>query len=111
MDDQVDIKDLEAFMQGLQVSFDSLEQAQIDDSKGIQAQMAKAISQLREKKVAKIKPMPKLLGHVTKEDLKKFFLNQLEDLKALLESNNFNNNRKFDLVMKITQLREKVNSF
>ncbi|TXT65751.1 MAG: hypothetical protein BAJALOKI3v1_70053 [Promethearchaeota archaeon] len=111
MSDQVEIEDLQAFIDGLQVSFDSLELNESTDSKGIQAQMAKAISQLREKKLDKIKPLPKLLGHVTKEDLKNYFIKQLNDLRDILETNNYNKRKKFQLVMQITQLREKVNNF
>ncbi|MBD3214954.1 MAG: hypothetical protein GF311_20250 [Candidatus Lokiarchaeota archaeon] len=111
MSDQVEIEDLQAFIDGLQVSFDSLELSESTDSKGIQAQMAKAISQLREKKLDKIKPLPKLLGHVTKEDLKNYFIKQLNDLRDILETNNYNKRKKFQLVMQITQLREKVNNF
>lgn len=111
MSDQVDIEDLQAFIDGLKVSFDSLELSKSTDSQGMQAQMAKAISQLREKKLDKITPLPKLLGHVTKEDLKKYFLKQLKELKEILESNNYNSNKKFELVMQITKLREKINNF
>ncbi|MBY8982564.1 MAG: hypothetical protein KGD57_06430 [Candidatus Lokiarchaeota archaeon] len=109
--DPVDIEDLEAFINGLKVSFDSLEHIQEDNSLGIQAQVAKAISQLRAKRLDKIDPLPKLLGHVTKDDLKNLFLNRLEKLKFILESNNYPFSRKFDLVMKIAKLREKVNNF
>lgn len=110
-EDAIDIEDLEAFIDGLQVSFDSLDRAKSSDSRGMQAQMAKAISQLREKKLDRIKPLPKLLGHVTKEDLKQYFLNQLKELKQILESNNYNTRKKFQLVMQITKLRAKVNNF
>jgi len=111
MSDQVEIEDLQAFIDGLKVSFDSLELSEPTDSQGMQAQMAKAISQLREKKLDKIKPLPKLLGHVTKKDLKNYFLKQLKELKEILESNNYNSNKKFELVMQITKLREKINNF
>ena len=109
--DTVDIADLEAFIDGLKVSFDSLEHIASSNSKGVQAEVAKAISQLRSKKLDKIEPLPKLLGHVTKEDLKNLFLNRLEKLKIILESNNYPFARKFDLVMKIAKLRAKVNIF
>jgi hypothetical protein len=111
MDNPVDIRDIEAFIDGLKVSFDSLEKIETNDSKGFQAQLAKAISELRLKKVAHTEPLPKMLGHVTKDDLKAFFLKELEDLKALLENNAYKPRRKFKLVMQITQLREKINRF
>ncbi|MBY9006550.1 MAG: hypothetical protein KGD63_07305 [Candidatus Lokiarchaeota archaeon] len=109
--DPINIEDLEAFINGLKVSFDSLEHIQTNNSQGVQAQVAKAISQLRAKKLDKIEPLPRLLGHITKEDLKNLFLNRLEKLKYILESNNYPKSRKFNLVMKIVKLREKVNSF
>ncbi|TXT56293.1 MAG: hypothetical protein BAJALOKI2v1_590016 [Promethearchaeota archaeon] len=111
MDDPIEITDLEAFIEGLKTSFDSLEDAEPKTSQGFQAQLAKAISELRLKKMARTEKIPKHLGHVTKEDLKNFFLNELQYLKGLLESNDFNNRKKFELVMKITKLREKINNF
>ena len=54
MMNSVDIEDFEAFINGLKVSFDSLEHVKSNNSKGIQAQMAKAISLLREKRLDKI---------------------------------------------------------
>ena len=111
MDNQVDIRDIESFIDGLKLSFDSLDQIDSNDSKGFQAQLAKAISELRIKKVAHTKPLPKMLGHVTKKDLKNYLLEELNNLKEILENNKYNRRRRFELVMKITQLREKVNRF
>ncbi|TXT62655.1 MAG: hypothetical protein BAJALOKI1v1_880004 [Promethearchaeota archaeon] len=111
MTDPIDIKDLESFIDGLRQSFDCLEELETDGLKGMQAKLAKAISQLREKKLDKIPPIPKFLGVVTKEDLKNFFLEQLNYLKEVLESSEYSENDKFKLVMKMTKLREKVNKF
>ena len=111
MTDPIDIKDLESFIDGLRLSFDSLEEIETEGAKGIQAKLAKAISKLREKKLDRIPSMPKLLGVVTKEDLKNFFLEQLNYLKEVLESSEYTENQKFKLVMKMTKLREKVNKF
>lgn len=109
--DPVDINDIESFIDGLRQSFDCLEEIEPDGSKGTQAKLAKAISQLREKKLDRIPAIPKFLGVVKKEDIKKFFLDQLNYLKVLLESSEYSENDKFKLVMKITQLREKINEF
>ncbi|GAH72864.1 unnamed protein product, partial [marine sediment metagenome] len=79
--DTVDIEDLEAFIDGLKVSFDTLENIDPTQSKGFQAQMAKAISDLRLKRAAKIEPLPKHIGRFTKEDLKKLLLKELESLQ------------------------------
>ena len=107
--DSIEIEDLETFINGLKNSFDQLGNADPVKSQGFQSQLAKAISKLREKKMSKIEPVPKLLGHITKDDLKNFLLNQLEHAKTMLEVEEFAHNRKkFDLVMKITQLRETI---
>ncbi len=100
-----DIEDIEAFIDGLKTSFDSLDG--VNMTQGFQMQLAKAISSLRVKKVAKIEPNPKFIGQV---DLKNFLLNKLEFLKNLLDSGGiYKSNRKFKLVMEIAKLREKLN--
>jgi len=111
MSDPIDIKDLESFIDGLKYSFDSLQGIESNDTKGMQARLAKAISQLREKKLDRIPPIPRFLGVVTKEDLKNFFLDQLKYLTDLLESSEYSEHKKFKLVLKITKLREKINNF
>ncbi|MFX1480506.1 MAG: hypothetical protein ACFFCI_20610 [Promethearchaeota archaeon] len=108
--DQIDIEDLEAFIDGLITSLDTLGDVDPEKARGFQAQLAKAISDLRLKKAAKIEPLPKHIGHFTKEDLKKNLLKELETVQELLDSSPYNRRRKFDLVMKITKLREQINS-
>ncbi|MFW9998534.1 MAG: hypothetical protein ACFE9Q_01355 [Candidatus Hodarchaeota archaeon] len=108
--DKVEIEDLEAFINGLKDSFDTLENIDPTQSKGFQAQMAKAISDLRSKRAAKIEPLPKHIGHFTKEDLKIYLLKELESLQDLLDSSDYNRRRKFELVKKIALLREQVNN-
>jgi len=108
--DKIDIEDLEAFINGLKDSFDTLENIDPTQSKGFQAQMAKAISDLRSKRAAKIEPLPKHIGHFTKEDLKNYLLKELESLQDLLDSSDYNRRRKFELVKKIVLIREQVNN-
>ncbi len=108
--DKIDISDLEAFIDGLKVSFDTLEHIDPEQSKGFQAQMAKAISDLRIKRAAQIEPLPKHIGHFTKVDLKNYLLKELESLQNHLDSSDYNWRRKFELVKKITLLREQVNN-
>lgn len=103
-DEHVDIEDIEAFIDGLKKSFDSLDE--IGSHQGFQMQLAKAISSLREKKVSKIEPLPKSIKPI---DLKDYLLNKLEDLKQLLESDDIRSSKKFNLVMEIARLREKLN--
>lgn len=108
--DKVDIEDLEAFIDGLKDSFDTLENIDPTQSKGFQAQMAKAISDLRLKRAAKIEPLPKHIGHFTKEDLKNLLIKELESLQNHLDSADYNRRRKFELVKKIALVREQVNN-
>jgi len=51
MNENIDIRDLESFINGLQVSLDMLAGADPSESKGFQAQLAKTISNLRIKRV------------------------------------------------------------
>ena len=109
--DTVEIDDIETFIDGLKNSFDRLGDADPVKSQGFQSQLAKAISVLRVKKIAIMEQVPKFSGHYTKDDLKKFLINQLEHAKTILDNEEFANNRKkFELVMKIAQLRETINN-
>ena len=107
-DDKVDIKDLEAFIDGLKVSLDMLDGVDASKSKGFQAQLAKAISDLRVKRVQKFEPLPKLLGNVTKDDIKRYLLKELDQLNQYLETQDYPRG-KFNLVMKIAKLRAEIN--
>lgn len=110
--DKIDIEDLEAFIDGLKISFDMLGDVDKLESQGFQSQLAKAISKLRLKKMDKIEPLPKLLGHYSPMKLKKYLLDKLKELKQVLETEteDFGPNRKFKLVMKIAQLRARITS-
>jgi len=106
-DDEIEIKDLEAFIDGLKTSLDMLGGTDISESKGFQAQLAKAISDLRVKRAQKIEPLPKLLGHVTKEDIKKYLIKELENLMKYLDTKSYPKG-KFQLVKKIVDLRAEI---
>ncbi len=108
--DKIDIEDLEAFIDGLKDSFDTLEHIDPTQAKGFQSQMAKAISDLRSKRAAIIEPLPEHIGHFTKLDYKNLLLKELESLQNHLDSADYNYRRKFELVKKIALLREQVNS-
>jgi len=108
--DRVEIADLEAFIDGLKVSIDTLENVDPSKAIGFQAQLAKAISDLRIKRAAKIEPLPEHIGHFTKEDLKNYLLKELESLQDHLDSSDYNWRRKFKLVKKIALIREQINS-
>ena len=108
--DRIDVEDLEDFIQGLRSAFDSLDDSDPETSQGIQLQLAKAISLLRHKKLAKMEEIPKFdfTAQASKEDLKNFLLNKLEFLKNNLDAEDIPISRKFNIVMQITKLREKI---
>ena len=108
--DTVEIEDLEAFIDGLTTSMDTLGDIDPSKARGFQAQLAKAISDLRLKRAAKIEPLPEHIGHFTKEDLKNYLLKELITLQDHLDSSDYNRRKKFELVKKIALLREQINS-
>jgi hypothetical protein len=107
--DSIEIKDLEAFIDGLKNSFDRLGDASLSESQGFQAQLAKAISALRVKKAAKFEPLPDFNKPTSKDDIKNFLLTQLELTKSLIESGESSKRRRFELALEIVKLREKIN--
>ena len=105
--DKVEIEDLEAFIDGLINSFDTLGDIDPDKAKNFQIQLARAISDLRTKRLDKIEPLPKHIGPV---DLKKLLLKELEAIQDQLDASDYNPRNKFKLVQKIALIREQVNS-
>ena len=105
--DKIEIEDLEAFIDGLITSFDTLGDINPNETKGFQAQLAKAISDLRSKRADKIEPLPKHIGRI---DLKALLLSELEALQDDLDSSNYNRRNKFKLVRKIALIREQINA-
>jgi len=105
--DKVEIEDLEAFIDGLITSFDTLGDINPNEAKGFQAQLAKAISDLRSKRADKIEPLPKHIGRI---DLKALLLSELEALQDDLDSSNYTRRNKFKLVRKIALIREQINA-
>ncbi|MFX0167609.1 MAG: hypothetical protein ACFFAG_18935 [Promethearchaeota archaeon] len=108
--DTVDIEDLEAFIDGLTISLDTLGDIDPNKARGFQAQLAKAISDLRIKRAAKIEPLPEHIGHFSKADLKNYLLKELETLQEHLDFSDYNRRKKFELVKKIALVREQINS-
>ncbi|MHA2282821.1 MAG: hypothetical protein ACXAC5_18425 [Promethearchaeota archaeon] len=104
--DKVEIEDLEAFIDGLITSFDTLGDIDPDKANGFQGKIARAISDLRTKRADKIEPLPK---HIGKVDLKALLLSELETLQDDLDSSDYNRVRKFKLVKKIALVREQIN--
>jgi len=110
-DNPYDIDDIEAFIKGLKDTFDKLDTtADLKDAQGLQSNLAKAISLLRNKKIALFEPQFDPNAPTTKEEMKNFLIKELELLKNLLDSDEFKDksSKKFDLALKIANLRETI---
>ena len=105
--DNMDAENIDAIINDLKTSFDSLENVDIEQSQGFQVKLAKTIASLRAMKVSKMEPAR---GPKDKES-RNYLLNQLDFFVYLLESmDDSDQKKKFDLIMKIAKLREKINS-
>jgi len=107
---QTAVQNLELIIKDLEKTIDSLEDTSSAEAKGIQAKLARVISNLRGERIDKLDSIPINSGQASKEDLKSFLLLRIEDLKDLLESSDSNFKKKFDLLMEITQLRAKISN-
>ncbi len=105
-----DIDDIEAFIKGLKDTFDKLDTNDFKDVQGLQSNLAKAISLLRNKKIALFEPQFDPNIPTTKEEIKNFLIKELELLKNLLDSDEFKDksSKKFNLALKIANLRERI---
>jgi len=105
--DNIDAENIDAIINDLKVTFDSLENVEIEKSQGFQVKLAKTIASLRAMKVANMKPVstPK------DKESRNYLVNQLDFFVYMLENmSDDDQTRKFDLIMKIAKLREKINS-
>jgi len=105
---EVEIEDLEDFINGLMTSIDSLGNADPTKSHGFQAKLAKTISALRGKISDKAEKNPQFIGQFTKQDLKSYLMKKLGKLRNILDSGEYPSFKKFRLVKDIAQLREKI---
>ncbi len=106
--DEIDATDIEAFIDGLKTSFDSLETMSKTETHGFQSQLAKTISELRIKKSSQLQKLI-IKPEMKKEDIKKLLLRQLEVLKENLENQqDLNSARRIRLVRDIVQMRERI---
>ena len=99
---------LELIIKDLENSIDSLDHKTPID--GIQAKLARAISELRGERISKIESIPINSVQASNQEMKNFLLLRIEDLKDLLDTSDINFKKKFDLLMEITQLRAKISS-
>ncbi len=112
---EIDLVNIDLIIKDLKQSFDSLEHGNLEQTQGFQIQLAKTITSLRLLKVSKIEE--KTLGSNKEEDetSKNFLINQLDYFLYLLDqldgSGIETQKKKFDLIIKIAQLREKLQLF
>jgi len=103
----MDAENIDAIINDLKTSFDSLENVDIEQSQGFQVKLAKTIASLRAMKVMKMEPMRALKD----KESRNYLINQLDFFVYMLENvNDSDQEKKFELVMKIAKLREKINS-
>ena len=103
----MDAENIDAIINDLKISFDSLENVDIEQSQGFQVKLAKTIASLRAMKVTIMVPAraPK------DEESRNYLVIQLDFFVYLLENmDDSDQKKKFDLIMKIAKLREKINS-
>ena len=103
----MDAENIDAIINDLKTSFDSLENVDIEQSQGFQVKLAKTIASLRALKVTQMAPAraPK------DKESRNYLLNQLDFFVYMLENvSDSDQEKKFELVMKIAKLREKINS-
>lgn len=106
--DNMDAENIDAIINDLKTSFDSLENVDIEQSQGFQVKLAKTIASLRALKVTKMAP----ISAPKDKESRNYLLNQLDFFVYMLENvSDSDQEKKFELVMKIAKLREKINSF
>jgi len=115
IDYDIDSENIDLIINDLKKSFDHLEHGNIEQTQGFQIQLAKTITSLRLLKVSKLEENTTSTGKSEDETSKNFLLNQLDYFLYLLDqldgSGVETQKKKFDLIMKIAQLREKIRNF
>ncbi|MFX1276896.1 MAG: hypothetical protein ACFFAT_17875 [Promethearchaeota archaeon] len=115
MGQDIDSENIDLIINDLKNSFDNLEHGNLDQTQGFQLKLAKTIASLRQLKVSKIEDNTLISNREDDETSKNFLLNQLDYFLYLLEqldgSGAETQRKKFDLIMKIAKLREKIREF
>ena len=105
--ENLDAENIDAIINDLKTSFDSLENVDIEQSQGFQVKLAKTIASLRAMKVSNMESAKTLKD----KESRNYLLNQLDFFVYMLENmEDDDQKKKFDLIMKIAKLREKINS-
>jgi len=108
MDFAYNINDLEAFINGLRVSFDQLDKAEVEESNGFQYRLSKVISNIRMKQREISEQEPSFNADLSREGMKRVLSKQLEQMKTFLQNGNMNGNKRSELLLKIKTLTERL---
>jgi len=108
MDFAYNINDLEAFINGLRISFDQLDKTELEESNGFQYRLAKVISNIRIKQREISEQDPTFNANLSKEGMKRVLSKQLEQMKKFLENGNMNRNKRSELLLKIKTLTKRL---
>ncbi|MFX1395477.1 MAG: hypothetical protein ACFFAS_00365 [Promethearchaeota archaeon] len=111
-DTAIDSENIDLIIRDLKASFDNLENADVEETQGFQVKLAKTITSLREMKVSMTEGQEASFSDLQNKDSRNYLLNQLDFFVYMLDqidSTKIENQRKkFDLIMKIAKLREKL---
>ena len=110
--ENLDPENIDMIIKDLKTSFDNLEHKDIEETAGFQLKLAKTIATLRAMKVLSIEDSTDSFKTKEQKDSRNYLLNQLDFFVYMLEqiddSSPENQRKKFELIMKIAQLREKL---
>ncbi|MBN1800876.1 MAG: hypothetical protein JW891_05175 [Candidatus Lokiarchaeota archaeon] len=108
----IDPENIDLIIRDLKTSFDNLEKADFQETQGFQVKLAKTIASLREMKVSMAGDQSANPSGAQDKDSRNYLLNQLDFFLYMLDqiddSKTENQRKKFDLIMKIAKLREKL---
>ena len=113
--ENLDPENIDMIIKDLKISFDNLEHKDIKETAGFQVKLAKTIASLRAMKVLKLEDSEESTRSKEEKDSRNYILNQLDFFLYMLDqmdgSNPEHQKKKFELIMKIAQLREKLREF
>ncbi len=108
----IDPENIDLIIRDLKTSFDNLEKADFQETQGFQVKLAKTIASLRQMKVSMAGDQSANILGAQDKDSRNYLLNQLDFFLYMLDqiddSKSENQRKKFDLIMKIAKLREKL---
>ena len=113
--ENLDKENIDLIIEDLKISFDSLEKAGSEKAQGFQVQLAKTIASLRQTKVLQMDAPTFPLKDDENLDSKTYLSNQLDFFLYLLDQMDgtsvTSQKKKYELILKIAKLREKLQEF